>query len=202
MEGVCFRGTDGLIHARVKPGFLFSLGTCSALLYDCCPGLAFPEAFSAFILPHGRKLTSKFWCTRSFGRCLICFLLLHFFMEVGRISPGFFDFELSPRGEHGEGGRSSLPLMPSCPGEDRGDTSSDQDIAGSHKNTYLEWARLSFCIHSPPGSRLLMPCVCFIKRCSFFGTIGSWERVLIFSLLRMASRRLEEVRSERCFEFL
>lgn len=71
--------------------------------------------------------------------------------------------------------------MPSCPGEDRDDTSSDQDIAGSHKKTYPEWARLTFCIHSPPGLTIVDAFACvFIKRRYLFGTIGSWDRVLIF----------------------
>lgn len=102
----------------------------------------------------------------------------------------------------GKEDRASLPLMPSCPGEDRDDTSSDQDIAGSHKKTYPEWARLSSLHSLSPWLTIVGAFACvFIKRRYFFGTIGSWDRVLIFSL-RMASRRSEEVRSKRCFEFL
>lgn len=48
----------------------------------------------------------------------------------------------------GKGDRARFSLMPSCPGKIR-TTILDQDIAGSHKRTYPEWARPFFCIHSP-----------------------------------------------------
>lgn len=71
--------------------------------------------------------------------------------------------------------------MPSCPGEDRDDTCSDQDIAGSHKKTYPEWAHLSFLLPLPPGSRLLMPLRVFPSSAIIsLEPIGSWDRVLTF----------------------
>lgn len=41
-------------------------------------------------------------------------------MEVGRISPEFFDFELSPRGEHGEGGQGFASVDAILPGRRSG----------------------------------------------------------------------------------
>lgn len=75
-------------------------------------------------------------------------------MEVGRISPNSFDVEFFCQGESmGKGDRASLLVnMPSCPGEDR-DDDLDQDIAGSHKETYHPSGPALLLLHSlPPGS--------------------------------------------------
>lgn len=105
----------------------------------------FQRRFSAFHPPpwpetHVEVLVhAAIWENARFVSC--------FFTSLWRLAEShqnFLTLNFRQGESMGKEDRASLPLMPSCPGEDRDDTSSDQGIAGSHKKTYPERARLTF----------------------------------------------------------
>jgi len=122
-------------------------------------------------------------------------------MEVGRISPEFFDFEFSPRGEHGEGGQGFASVNAILPGRRSGRHIFGPRHCGIPQEDLPRAGPSDLSALTPPfGSRLLMPLRVFHQAPLFL-----WNNWILgsgsdFSLLRMASRRSEEVQSERCFE--
>lgn len=87
--------------------------------------------------------------------------------------------------------------MPSCPGKDQ-----DDDLGPRHcgipQENLTRVAPFSFCIHSPLAHDFLKPCVCFHQALLFRNNwiLGTGSD---FTLLRMASRRLEEISKRAMF---